>query len=86
MFMCVYQKSNNVIVEVRNDTSVPQTTNAQQYFQMYIDGHNVNANLYNYAEMPYQKITFDLGKYLYDKNTNSIVDNLDWIPPVPSIE
>lgn len=85
MFMCVYQKSNNFVVELRNDASVPQTTTAEQYFQMYINDNNVDANLYNYAEMPYQNITLNIGEYLYDQATNSIVINPDWIPP-PAVE
>jgi len=85
MFMCVYQKSDNIVVEVRNDTSVPQTTTASQYFNNYIVDNNVDATLYNYAEMPYQNIKFSIGKYLYNQNTNSIVINPDWVEP-PLVE
>lgn len=81
MFMCVYVKANNIIVDLRNDTSIPQTTTAEQYFQMFVNDNNVDANLYNYAEMPYQNIQLETNKYLYDANTNSIVINPDWIPP-----
>jgi hypothetical protein len=81
MFMCVYQKSDNIVVEIRNDSSVPQTTTAEQYFQIYVNDNEVDVNLYNYAEIPYQKISFNIGEYLYDQTTNSLVINPDWIPP-----
>jgi hypothetical protein len=79
--MCVYEKSTTIVVQIRNDTSVPQTTTAEQYFNDYCLNNNVDVNLYNYAEMPYQNIDFSIGEYLYDANTNSIVVNPDWIPP-----
>ena len=81
MFMCVYEKSTNIVVQVRNDTSVPQTTTSEQYFNDYCVDNNVDASLYNYAELPYQNITLNVGEYLYDQTTNSIVVNPDWIPP-----
>jgi hypothetical protein len=81
MFMCVYQKSDNIVVEVRNDTSVPQTTTAAQYFNMYCEDNEVSPAGYDFAVMAFQKIEFILGKYLYDKNTDTMVINPDWIPP-----
>jgi hypothetical protein len=81
MFMCVYEVPSNIVVEIRNDTSVPQTTTAEQYFNDYCVDNSVNPAQYNYAEMPYQKIAFAIGEYLYDQATNSIVVNPDWIPP-----
>lgn len=79
--MCVYEKSTTIVVQIRNDTSVPQTTTAEQYFNEYCIDNNVDANLYNYAELPYQNITLNIGEYLYDKGTNTIIINPDWIPP-----
>jgi hypothetical protein len=81
MFMCVYQKADNIVVEIRNDTSVPQTTTAEQYFNDYCVDNNVDPAQYNYAEMPYQKIGFNIGEFSYNQATNSIVVNPDWIPP-----
>lgn len=82
MFMCVYEKSSNIVVQIRNDSSVPQTTTAQQYFVMYCEDNEVDPALYDFAVMQYQKIDdFTVGEYLYDKNTDTIVINPDWIPP-----
>jgi hypothetical protein len=81
MFMCIYEKANNVVVELRNDTSTPQTTTAEQYLTYFCDGNNKNIANYNYAEMPFQQIELVVGQYLYDQNTNSIVVNPNWIPP-----
>ena len=85
MFMCIYEKSNNVVVEVRNDTSVPQTTTPEQYLSYFCKNNNKNQADYYYAEMLYQEIELGVNKHLYDKNTNSIVVNPDWIPP-PAVE
>jgi hypothetical protein len=84
MFMCTYKKADNVVYQVRNDTSVPQTTSAAQYFADFCSDNQVSSVDYNYAEMPFQSIDLVIGKYLYQQNTNSIVLNPDWIePPAP---
>ena len=85
MFMCVYQKNNNVVVEIRNDASVPQTTTAEQYFNNYCNDNAVNPIEYDFAVMAFQNIEFIFEKYLYDKNTDTMIINPDWTPP-PTLE
>lgn len=68
-------------MQIRNDTSVPQTTTAEQYFNDYCADNNFDATQYEYAEMPFQQIELSINQYLYDQATNSIVVNPDYIPP-----
>lgn len=85
MFMCIYEISTNDIVEFRQNSDVPQTTTAQQYFDIFCDNNNVEKSNFAFAELQFQKIELIKGKHIYDVQTNAIVVSPNWIEP-PRVE
>lgn len=85
MFICIYKKADNIVHQVRNDTSVPQAASAEQHLVAFCADNEVQSSDYAVAEMPYQNVDFHAGKFAYDAQTNSIVVSPNWIEP-PAIE
>ena len=83
MFICIYKKADSIVHQVRNDTSVPQSTTTEQHLSAFCMDNEVQASDYAVAEMPYQKIDFVLGKYTYANG--QIVVNPAWVEP-PRVE
>jgi hypothetical protein len=85
MFICIYKKVDNIVCQVRNDTSVPQTTTAEQHLSTFCMDNDVQVSDYAVAEMPYQKFDFVAGKFVFNSQTNSISVSANWIEP-PAVE
>jgi hypothetical protein len=83
MFICIYKKVDNIVYQVRNDSSVPQSTSSQQHLLSFCADNEVQASDYALAELPYQKIDFVFGKYTYANG--QIVVNPAWVEP-PRVE
>ena len=85
MFICIYKKADNIVHQVRNDTSVPQSASAEQHLLNFCADSEVQSSDYACAEMSYQNVDFRVGKFAYDAQTNSIVISPNWIEP-PAVE
>lgn len=85
MFICIYKKSDNIVHQIRNDTSVPQSASAEQHLLNFCADNEIQSSDYACAEMPYQNIDFCAGKFVYNAQTNSIVVSSNWVEP-PAVE
>jgi hypothetical protein len=85
MFICIYKKSDNIVHQVRSDTSVPQSASAEQHLLTFCTDNAIQLSDYACAEMPHQQIDLVVGKFTYNEQTNSIVVSPNWIEP-PAVE
>lgn len=81
MFVIFYNKQNLRLLGYRQDLSTNQMTAEEIFAQFCIDA-NVNEATTNYAELPFQNLQFDKNKYLYNKITNEIDLNPDYVEPI----
>lgn len=85
MFICIYKKSNSVVHQLRNDSSTPQVTPAEQHLLAFCNDNEVAVGDYAVAEIPYQNVDFSIGKFIYDAKSASMIVSPDWREP-PAIE
>jgi hypothetical protein len=85
MFICIYKKLDNIVYQVKNDSSVPQSVTAEQHLSTFCMDNDVQVSDYAVAEMPFQKFDFVFGKFVFNSQTNSISVSVNWIEP-PAVE
>lgn len=81
MFICIYKKADSVVHQIRNDTSVPQVTPAEQHLLNFCSDNGFQPSDYAVVEMPVQNVDFRVGKFVYDAQTNSMAISPNWIEP-----
>jgi hypothetical protein len=81
MHTLIIQKSNNLIIQSRYDNATGDKLSLENVLASYVEDNNLDATTVEIVEIPFTKFTLTVGKHLFNKLTNTIDENPDWVEP-----
>jgi hypothetical protein len=81
----IFNKSTKIILQSRVDNSTGEKMPKEQVLQTHCEDNNLDIQDFEIVEIPFTKFNLEIGKQIYNKETNSIEINPNWIAP-PALE
>ena len=86
MYIIFYNKSNSVVLSVKEDLAQPAPSE-EQLFSTFLSDTGLTAESTCYAVLSGVKLdNFEPGKFLYNAATNTVIENPTYVPPAPESE
>ena len=85
MHTLVLDKTTQIILQSRYDTSTGAKMSIDDVLQCYCKGNSVSPADVEIVEVPFTEFSLTIGKQIYNKQTGAVEINPNWIEP-PAVE
>jgi hypothetical protein len=81
MHTLILDKATQVILQSRYDTSTGSKMPIEDVFKFYCKDNGVDSASVEAIEIPFTEFFLEIGKQIYNKQTNSVEINPNWVEP-----
>jgi hypothetical protein len=86
MHTLILQKSNGLILQSRFDNSTGGKMAIDEVLSNYINDNNANAETIEIIEIPFVKLSLNVGQHIYNRSTGTVEQNPDYVEPARESE
>ena len=81
MHTLIFNKTTQVILHSRYDTSTGEKMLIEDVLKFYCKDNSVDSASVEIVEIPFTEFDLSIGKHIYNKQTGSIEINPTWVEP-----
>ena len=81
MHTLILDKTTQIILQSRYETSTGRITPADEVLQAYCEGSDTDSTSVEIIEIPFTKFDLEIGKHIYNKTTSAVEISPTWVEP-----